>query len=526
MAKKNSVPLLYHPRYPAFVARYAHDPIRFMVEVVGLEPTDDQLRLLEEVNEPHARVSVSSGHGTGKSSVSGVIVLWHLLAWAQSNTVVVANTLSQIKIGVLKEAADMVSRIKAGPHGWIADYIEVQAEKISIRGYGMTWWVLPKTAPPGKPEALAGQHRHALLWVVDEASAVSDAALGVIGGSLTGGAWNRMLMMSQPTRTSGLHYESHHKLSRGRGGIWANLVFNSEMSPLVSDEFIKEKVLQYGGRDDPLYMIKVLGQWPDQTDGFLLGRSQVDAALAMRRAIPDGAAWGWVVSVDVATGGLRDKSVVVVAKVFGWGLHHQADARRVHIHSVPLCSNAIEPKQLAGEVRAIASTLPGATVLVDVGGVGVSVYQSLRDDGVNVTKVRWGDPPWKKELRAGYFNQRALAMVCAAEAMKHGHMSFNPKWTRDSRIRGELIDQASRIPYHFDEKGRYTIYPKHSKEWEGLPSPDIFDAVSFLFLDTAEYVAAVVSGGEDASQAHAIDAGLDAALEEDGEVEEEGLLTV
>ena len=55
--------------------------------------------------------------------------------------------------------------------------------------------------------------------------------------------------------------------------------------------------------------------------------SQVEAALGFRRAIPQGANWGWVISVDVATGGLRDKSVIVVAKVYGWGLHHQPDAR-------------------------------------------------------------------------------------------------------------------------------------------------------------------------------------------------------
>ncbi len=525
MGKRGVVPLLQHPWYRSFVARYAHDPLRFMVEAIGLEPTHDQVQLLEAINEPNARVSVSSGHGTGKSSVSGVIVLWHLLAWVQSNTIVVANTLSQIKIGVLKEAADMVQRLSAGPHGWIADYIDLQAEKISIRGYGMTWWVLPKTAPPGKPEALAGQHRHALLWVVDEASAVSDEALGVIGGSLTGGDWNRMLMMSQPTRTSGLHYRSHHDMSRKRGGPWLPLTFNSEVSPLVSDQFIAEKLQQYGGRrDDPIYMIKVRGLWPDQTDGFLLGRSQVEAALASRRAIPDGANWGWVISVDVATGGLRDKSVIVVAKVYGWGLHHQPDARRAHIHSVPLVSNKVEPKELIGEVCALAATLPGVTVLVDVGGVGVSVYQGLRDKDVNVVKVRWGDPPWRKELKAMFFNQRALAMVCAAQAMKAGHLSFEPHWTRDSRVRGDLIDQASRVPYHFDEKARYCIYPKHSKEWEGLPSPDIFDAVSFLFLDTAEYVAAGVAD-ETESVSSRIDSDLDAALA-DAEDELDDLETI
>lgn len=498
MARKAvHVPLLSHPLYQPFVARYCHDLTRFCIEVVGLEPTDDQIRLFDGVNEPSARVSVSSGHGTGKSSASGIIVIWHLTCWAQSNTIVVANTLSQIKIGVLKEAADTIQRIQAGPHGWIVDHIDLQAEKISIKGYSMTWWVIPKTAPPGKPEALAGQHRYALLWVIDEASAVSDEALGVIGGSLTGGPWNRMVMMSQPTRTSGLHYRSHHDMSRARGGPWLSMIFNSERSPLVSDEFIKEKLLQYGGsRDDPVYMIKVRGLWPDQTDGYLLGRSDVEKALVAPCAVPAGGDSGWIISVDVSAGVMRDKSVVLVARVSGWGMSHQTDPRRVHIASAPVVSKAIQPLALIGEVHALASTLENVTVLVDVGGVGVTVYQGLRDLGVNVIKVLWGNPPWKKELKELFALQRDHAMVSAAKAVRAGQLSFAPDWTRDSRIRGELIDQASRVPYAFDNKSRYSVASKRSTEWEGLPSPDIFDAVSFLFLECAEYVASSAVGDD------------------------------
>ncbi|ENW9081253.1 terminase, partial [Escherichia coli] len=84
---------------------------------------------------------------------------------------------------------------------------------------------------------------------------------------------NRMLMLSQPTRPSGYFYDSHHSQAKtpdNPKGIWTAIVLNSEESPFVTPQFIKQKLLEYGGRDSIEYMVKVLGQFPREINGYLL----------------------------------------------------------------------------------------------------------------------------------------------------------------------------------------------------------------------------------------------------------------
>lgn len=426
---------------------------------------------------------------TGKTNGFSIIALWHLLCYAMSNTVITGPKLQTVQEGVWKEFADQMIRIQEGPHAWIAEHIIVKATKVSIRGYQANWWIVPKTAPRGRPESLAGQHRKYLMWIADEASGIPDANFGVITGSLTEED-NRMVMASQPTRPTGYFYDTHHKLSIGCGGFWCDLTLNSEESPLVSDAFLMQKLAEYGGsREDPQYMIKVRGLFPENLEGQLLGRSTLEACVGARPVIQDGEEYGWVVLVDVGAGEYRDKSVVVVAKVAGYGQHHEPDPRRMHVVRIPICSNTIQPSALVAEVMNIAGALSNATVLIDGGGLGLGVVKRLQEIGVpNVVKVLWGNPCFKRTLKETFFNQRAQAQVSIARAAKAGYLSFERSAFDDVRHLSEMLDQGSRIPYHFDDKARYVIEPKGSSAWEGMPSPDIWDSCSFGFLEDATYI--------------------------------------
>ena len=51
-----------------FMERYGDDPVLFVKEVIGVEPFDYQAELLNAVNKGTRRLSVRSGHGTGKTS--------------------------------------------------------------------------------------------------------------------------------------------------------------------------------------------------------------------------------------------------------------------------------------------------------------------------------------------------------------------------------------------------------------------------------------------------------------------------
>jgi len=491
MAKKKaasvSVPLLDDPRYTEFAARYLDDIPRFAVEVCGVVPTWQQLEFFESVQRPGSRTSVASGHGTGKTQGAAVICLWHLVCYAYSNTILSGPKLDVVLSGVRKYVADIHTQIGQGAHAWIAPHIVVAHKAIYVKGYKSQWWVQAKTAPAGKPEAIAGEHRKFLLWLIDEATGVLDKVMGIVLGSTTE-KWNRVALMSQPTRGAGFFFDTHHRLSERRGGVWRNLTMSSEESPLVSDEFIAEKLLQYGGRDDPQYQIKVLGRFPDNAAGQLLSRTQLEACFARKPVVKRGDSWGWVITVDVAAGEDRDKSVVMVSKVTGYGQFHERDPRRVHVHEIPVFSASIQPTALIGEVVQVASRYPNCIVMVDTVGMGLFVYKKLEELGLpGLTKVNWGAPCWRRSMKESFFNQRSQAMVCMARAAIYENLSLGPRLFRSMQDRDEFLDQAA-IPYNFTDVGQYRIAPKGSKEWEGRPSPDAIDALSFAFMESAQYV--------------------------------------
>lgn len=480
MAAKSTKTLLDDPRYPEFVKRYAFDLPRFAIEVCRVIPTHQQWEMFESVQDPGSRTSISSGHGTGKTAGYGIIGFWHLLCYKNSNTILSAPKLTTVSDGVWKEFSDLMGKIKAGPHAWIAEYFEVQAERVFVKGFKLAWWIVAKTAPRGSPENLAGAHRDWLLFLVDEASGVPDANFGVITGALTDKR-NRMCIASQPTRSSGFFYDTHHTLSIAEGGAWNNLVFSSADSPIVSAEFIAEKKKQYTPEE---FDIKVLGRFSEQSSKYLLGPKAIQACVGVVAVRPD-EAFGWLIPVDVGGGGYRDKSVVLALRVTGEGEYGE-NARRAQLVKVPVCANDQDVSDLPGIIVNEAGQLNGAMALVDAGGIGLGVCKQLeKADFHNFRKVNWGSPNFRKEYKDRYTNQRAQAICGLSRAVQEGRFGIDEGI--DPAIVKQIVREGSRIPYHYDEKARRYIAKKEDMKKDGIPSPDVWDSLSFTFLEDAYY---------------------------------------
>jgi len=465
--------LIDDPRYVKFAARYAFSLKRFAAEVVGMHSTGQQNELFDSVSPPGSRTTVRSGHGSGKSRSIAVMALWHLLCYPKSNTMLTAPKIEQVRNIAWKEINDVLDLMRTkGGHRWIVDYVTIEAERVYVKNFKQTWFVFAKTAPRGNPENLAGMHRDWYLVIADEASGIPDPNYSVMTGALTD-ARNRMVLLSQPTRPSGFFYDTHNALSRASGGVWNSIRMDSRDSPLVSREFIEEKRAEY---TDQEFTIKVKGEFPEQRDDYLLGRSASEACLG-RKVIRDDDPYGIIISCDVGAGEYRDKSVAVVAKVCGDG-DFGPDARRVQVMAIPILSNSRNLQDFTGAIFHTASEIEDATILVDAGGMGIAVCQGLETLGHEVRRVKWGKPCWNKRDVDRFFNRRAQAMVHASRAAKEGRLGIvaGSGWQRD------LLDQMSRVPFHFDERARYKIESKENMAKAGLPSPDIWDAICQCFL--------------------------------------------
>lgn len=475
-------PLKEIPEWWELCARYRYDIYAFAVEALGVNPTWQQELLFQSIAFDGSRTSVASGHGTGKTASSGIVALWHLLFFEESIMLFTAPQIGQLKKQVWKEISINLDRLRQGPLGWLADYVGYQSELVYIKGYKEKWYVFAKTAPKHQPTNIAGMHGDNYTVWIDEACGVDDAVMDVVLGALTHED-NRAVMTSQPAKSSGMFYDTHHKLSHRVGGDWVSLVFNGEESPIVSKKSIREQLLKYGSRDDPQYQIRVLGRFPDRLDEFLVTMRQAEESY-VGSCIFDEHQFGYVITVDVGGGVGRDDSVIAVSKVWGeaqWGER----ARRVEVIDIPLCKNKDNIDELFGVINECVNYYPNALLVVDDNGAGKGLGQKLKNNGIFYLPVYWGGACFNNENRKSYVNKRAQAYVCLAKAIQQGRFKMKTK-----KYAVKFKEQIIHIPYCFDEHSRYKIKSKEEMKREGIKSPDLGDAFAFLFLENVHYTEA------------------------------------
>jgi hypothetical protein len=455
-----SAPSVVASRYKDFCVRYRHQLNRYAIEATGMEPTWQQRDLFEAIEKPGSRTACTSGHGTGKSRCYAVACDWLLKVYPQSNTMLTSTNVSQLRTVVWKELDTVMAQV-GGRYLWLMDYFIKETQRYYARGHKDSWYVVPKTAPKHKPEGVAGQHREWYTVLVDEASGVEDEIHGVLRGALTDKR-NRYCMVSQPTRTVGHFADAFASLR----DIYTCLTLNSEESRLVSREFVREKLIEYGGHHSPEYQIKVLGCFPDNLSGFLIPRSWLEES--KRLVIVHSVPWGWVITGDVGEGVHRDSSVWTLARVSGYG-----PERRVQVVECVEYSDLNE-KQFAHKMHERIMGLPNVTVAVDADGAGRATILELEDLGHVIERIHWGLPPHTGGDRMRYKNLRAYSHVKVREAIFEGRM----------RIDGhkKTVEQGSLLPYKIDEAGRYQMQPKEQMKSNGIKSPDRFDTHCFFFL--------------------------------------------
>ena len=79
-----------------FVLRYRDDPALFVTEVLGATPYDYQAEFLNALANGERKMSVRSGHGTGKSTTASWAMLWFVLLRFPNKVVVTAPTSGQL----------------------------------------------------------------------------------------------------------------------------------------------------------------------------------------------------------------------------------------------------------------------------------------------------------------------------------------------------------------------------------------------------------------------------------------------
>jgi phage terminase large subunit len=430
---------------------YFYNPVAFAEDMLDCKLTPQQKQLLYAVATGNKQIAIKAGRGTGKTYVVSLLIWWFLCTRFKPQVVCTAPSEPQLKNVLWAKVSDLYQKLNP----IFKKQFEITDKNIYHKHYRKSWFCAARTARRENPEALQGFHADNLLFVIDEASGVPDEVFNAILGSLTQKE-NFCVAISNPTRLSGFFYDTFTDPD------WKTLTFNGENSKLVKKSFIR-KMAQYG-KEHPLYLIHVRGEFPSQEDGTLIDLFTLNEAVNNTAIKPSG---GVVWGCDPARFGEDETTLAirqgqVVHKVLG---KRKADTMEVAGWIISLWKDT-EPLQKP------------ATIIVDSIGIGAGVFDRLKEyfdkcktDGENripkVVAVNVGERANDEEryfrLRDELWDKYKLWLEAGARIPEDR----------------KLIAQSSSIRYKFNSDGKMVIEKKeeYRKRNPKIGSPDRADAI-------------------------------------------------
>ena len=313
-----------------------------------------------------------------------------------------------------------------------------------------------RTARRESPEALQGVHSAHVLLIVDEASGVDEKIFEAAVGSMSSQNATTLLL-SNPTKTSGLFFDTHHDLK----DMWYTTHVGAKESPRVTEAFCIDLARRYGD-DSNAYRVRVLGDFPKADDDTIIPFELVESADYREIVIPETQRVVW--GLDVARFG-DDVSALCQRSKFSvdWVLEYKNLDLMALVGRVHVLYNETMPHKQPEEI------------LVDVIGLGAGVVDRLRElklpaRGINVAE--------SASLKAAYMNLRAELWFTAREWLEERSCTFADGL---EKLRRELV-----IPrYVFTSGGKIQAESKADMKKRGHKSPNHADSFILTFASTA-----------------------------------------
>lgn len=437
-----------------FVARYGPDTPLFVREVVGEEPYEDQLDLLQAFDRGERRIAKRSGHGVGKSAAMSWIATKQIICRFPQKTIITSASAPQLWDALAAEVKSVIKRLPKS----LQDLLEIQSEGIYLKSAPDDSFISFRVSKAETPEAMAGVHSPGwVLLICDEASGIPDPVFEAASGSMSGHNCTTILA-GNPVRTAGLFYDAFHNLQ----DRWWTQHVSCVGHPNVSPDYVEDQKARYG-EDTNAYRVRVLGDFPTSEDDVVIPFDLIEAALS-RDVQPKQVRPIW--GVDIAyTGGDRSalakrKGNVLTEKVKTWKLPDTMQSAGV-IH------NEWKDTPLADRPEEI---------LVDSIGYGAGVADRLRELGLPARGINVSETPPMKDR---YPNLRAELWFAARAWFE----------ARDCHICGdkELAKELGVV--HVlppTSNGKVAIEKKVDiKKTLKNKSPDVGDAFVLTFAGTA-----------------------------------------
>lgn len=395
--------------------------------------------------------STASGHGIGKSAMSGFLGCFVLDTRPHSKGIWTANSAPQLETKTWAEFAKWRKRSIAS-HWW-----KVSTGRGALRcthvQHPETWRIDAMAWREHQPEAFAGLHNaNSTPWYLfDEASAIPRAIFEVSEGGLTDGEPMRFLF-GNPTKNTGFFYDTFSKLRKR----FITRQVDSRTARMPNKAQI-EKWRQDYGEDSDFFRVRVLGQFPAQSAFQFISKADIEAAKKREAYFND--TDPIIMAIDVARYG-DDDSVIRVRR--------GRDARSIK----PLTFHKLDPMQLASRAVELAKQLWVDALIVDSAGVGGPVADRIRQldpaNSLNVIDFNGG----KSVLDPQYHDWNAYAWGMMREGLRTGlAIEEDP----------ELEEELAGRNYSFDGNNKIMLEAKDIMKQELGRSPDRADALAMTY---------------------------------------------
>lgn len=450
-------------------ANLINNPYEFVMSMFDFSPfkqsgpSSQQTEALKAFPKaPNKRMSIRSGHGTGKDAFAAWIAIWFITTRPYSHIICTAPTARQLKDVLWSEISKWLRNSPI-----LKGQFTIQKDKIYpnyTRESKDEWWIRAistnaKHSRVDQQEVLAGQHAESQLIIGDEASGIPDPVFVPLEGAMTQDD-NWCLLIGNPTRSSGYFHDTqfHSVISKQ----WAKFHWDSRKSSNVTEGFINYFRIKYG-EDSNVFRVRVLGEPPIESDNVLIplawAQQCIGNDLNTSKDLPK------YLGVDVARFG-SDPSIILPRQgntIEAWQTFYSMDTDKLADHVLM----TFRDEEADG-------------IGIDAIGLGGSIVDILTNRyriGRRVQEVNAYDASTNKAQFHRLRDELWYAMREKCRRMQYSFPDVTIKIANaDIHIGEELANELSAPMYDLDG-GYIKVESKTAMKRRGLKSPNIADAL-------------------------------------------------
>jgi hypothetical protein len=438
-----------------------NDPATWARDRAGVHLWSRQRDIAQSI-EDNKRTAVQSAHGIGKSFLAATLAAWWTDTHDPSETMVVttAPSMDQVHAILWEEIRGLHDR--AGLPGVVQ---RTDRWLVGGRLVGMG-----RKPPDYSESAFQGIHRKYVLVILDEACGIP-SWLWTAVETITTGPHCRILAIGNPDDPNS-HFR---RLCQGAPG-WKSFKISCFDSPNFTGEDVPDNLRDLltsvdwaddrraeWGEDNPLYVSKVLGEFPSDHPWGVVRMSDL---YACRLEAPRTGAELLPVELGVDVGGGGDETVIRERRGMRAGREWKAKTDKPEMIS----------RMLLGAIRESGA----GAVKIDSIGVGAGVVgemRNLRELGAHKARIHGVNVSEKASDPERYYNLRSqLWWECGRLAAEDRAMDLSGMDNADSTV-AQLLEPH----YAHDLRGRVKVELKDEIRKRLGRSPDNAEALLLAY---------------------------------------------